>query len=548
MNKIEQLRNDTYEQAVILSDEYNKCAIIRPTGFGKTGILSRFLLNKRYKHILYLYPADVIIDSVIDFCEMHNQQLPDHVEFVSYAKIARLTDEDICEFKGVDLIIADECHRLGAANTSEGMYLLLDSLPGVKLIGATATPERMDLVDEIDKFFDNRMTSRYTLHDAISDGILQKPFYCFASYTNDDIKDIEKETKKNIRQMDEGQEAAYEQLSSSLIEIADLKRMPNVIRDTIEQCAADETKEIETDYMKFIIFFRSFELLHKREKEVKDWFKEAYPTYCVNHITITSETEEYLENVHALDSLTHKSKTIDLIFSCNMMTMGYHVNSLTGIVMYRSTESCILYAQMLGRIFNSGSRRTGIVFDLVDNIHRESMYDVLGHMPKETVERKKIYKNMLTVVVNAGVDPEVITKAYLNIIMKQQGAGEIIDEKISNLISAFGYEKLRDFCELHRTFGPDSAKYDNNILHQEDLVATGWEAKYRDLIRKTVAEPIAMRCHQAYANWKEKGGDDSELTREAIMRKVPPEFVPLTPFCKVKHVTIDMVLDAMGIN
>lgn len=548
MNKIEQLRNDTYKQAVSLLDEYNKCAIIRPTGFGKTGILTKFLLDKRYKHILYLYPADVIIDSVINFCKMHNQQLPDHVEFVSYAKIARLTDEDIHGFKDVDLIIADECHRLGASNTLEGMELLLNSLPDVKLLGATATPERMDLVDEIGKFFDNRMTSRYTLHDAISDEILQKPFYCFASYTNDDINDIEKEAKKNIRQMDEGQEAAYKQLASSLIEIANLKQMPNVIRDTIEQCATDETKEIETDYMKFIIFFRTFDILHKHEKEVKGWFKEAYPTYCVNHLTITSETEEYLENVYTLDSLTHKPKTIDLIFSCNMMTMGYHVNSLTGIVMYRGTESGILYAQMLGRIFNSGSKRTGIVFDLVDNIHRESMYDVLGHMPKETVERKKIYKNMLTAIVNAGVDPDVITKTYLNSIMNQQDEDEIIDEKISNLITTFGYEKLRDFCELHRTFGPNSAKYNNNILYQEDLIVTGWEAKYRDLIRKTVAEPIAMRCRQAYANWKEKGGDDSELTKEAIMRKVPPEFVPLAPFCKVKHVTIDMVLDTMGIE
>ena len=58
MGKIDELRDSTYNEANKLLREYHKCIIIRPTGFGKTGILVR--LMKDYKNISYLYPSKVI--------------------------------------------------------------------------------------------------------------------------------------------------------------------------------------------------------------------------------------------------------------------------------------------------------------------------------------------------------------------------------------------------------------------------------------------------------------------------------------------------------
>jgi len=58
-------------------------------------------------------------------------------------------------------------------------------------------------------------------------------------------------------------------------------------------------------------------------------------------------------------------KSIDLIYCCQMLTMGYHVPGLTGIVMARGTESNICYVQMLGRALSSGAEETGIVFDML---------------------------------------------------------------------------------------------------------------------------------------------------------------------------------------
>ena len=87
-----------------------------------------------------------------------------------------------------------------------------------------------------------------------------------------------------------------------------------------------------------------------------------------------------------------------------------------------------------------------------------------------------------------------------------------------------------------------------NTLMPSDLVVTKYAATYRELIAKTVAEPISMRCRQAWNRWKEKGGDDSVMTREHILNQQAPQAVPLSPFCKLKNVSINAVLNEMGIS
>lgn len=66
-------------------------------------------------------------------------------------------------------------------------------------------------------------------------------------------------------------------------------------------------------------------------------------------------------------------------------------------------------------------------------------------------------------------------------------------------------------------------------------------------IAKTVAEVVSMRCRQAWARWVEKGGDASVMTREYILGQEAPQAVPLPPFCRLKNVSVNAVLDEMGV-
>lgn len=89
MTKIETLRDKTYKEACKILKVYGKCAIIRPTGFGKTGILTRFIKDGNYKNIVYLYPADIIRTAVLRF--YYGEDIPEDEEikgvtFLTYTK------------------------------------------------------------------------------------------------------------------------------------------------------------------------------------------------------------------------------------------------------------------------------------------------------------------------------------------------------------------------------------------------------------------------------------------------------------------------------
>lgn len=533
MTRIEKLRNDTYLEAKSLLEEYGKCAIIRPTGFGKTGILTKFIRSGRYKNILYLHPADVIKNAVLDFyyntdCDK-TKTIPG-VTFMSYMKLATLKEKDIKKLKDIDLIICDECHRLGAPETMDGMNMLLSVKENVHILGATATPERMDMIDEIAMFFDDHITSKYTLHDAFKDGILKKPYYCFCAYGESDPDVISKIKKdyalETIHMNKNDREAAQELLESKAIEIANLSRMDYVFKSTLEETNAD------VSYQKYIVFFRDFEHMNNNSSKVKGWLKTAFPSHNIRELTITSENETLRDNVNKLDSFKETPNTIDLIYSCNMLNMGYHINDLTGIMMYRGTYSSIVYIQQLGRALSTGDTMPKIVFDIVDNIHRKSIYAMLSQ--SECKEGS-----------SSTISPEII-REYESLVKK---LATKTDDGKPVIMSDEDKKRLAELSHMIKIANEyESGKRGSNRIEPSDLIVTSYAAKYRELIAKTVAEPVSMRCRQAWQRWLEKGGDASIMTKEHILGQKAPQAVPLPPFCRLKNVSINAVLDEMGIT
>lgn len=529
MKKIDRLRQETYEEAMQLLKKHRKCAIIRPTGFGKTGILTKVIRSGQFKKILYLYPTEVIKNTVLGFYYKNRKNRPDTIDnviFMTYMKLTNLSELDMKALKGIDLIICDECHRLGAAETMEGMRDLIEANPRARLLGATATPERMDMIDEIAMFFDDRVTSRYTLHDAFTDGIIKRPYYCFCAYGESSPKrlsEIKKDAMLQVETLDKSDRPyATELLKGRMIEIAKISKMDYVIKSALEEANMD------TSYQKYIVFFSDFGHMRSASRRVKNWFKKAFPGYKINELTITSETEEYRQNVGQLDTLTHQENTIDLIYSCEMLNMGYHVSDLTGILMYRSTYSNIIYSQQLGRALSTGDSMPKIVFDIVDNIHRKSVYSILSERCAATQTLTEDEMVEYIKLVNRTLDK---TPEGVPIPLTAEETNRLIE--------------LRKMMKQYKD--NELGKINNNTLYPEDLIVTGYEATLKELIAKTVAEPKSMLCRQAWSRWVEKGGDDSIRTREYILGQQAPEAVPLPPFCYLKSVSVNAVLAEMGI-
>ena len=521
MTKVERLRKETYEEACSILNEHRKCAIIRPTGFGKTGILTDIIKSGVYKKILYLYPSQVVKDAVLKFYYGDKKKDSiDNVIFMTYMAITNLSETVLDNLMDIDLIICDECHRLGAPETMLGMRDLIAINPMIPILGATATPERMDMVDEIAIFFDDRVTSLYTLHDAFQDGIIPKPFYVFCGYDESNPKVLEKlknDALAETKYMNDGEKSySIELIDSRMIEISYLAKMETVIEETLKETKTDTT------YQKYIVFFKDFAHMRKAKKNVKKWFKNVFPTHKINELIISSETREYHRNVYKLDDLVYKKNQIDLIYTCEMLNLGYHIDDLTGIMMYRGTNSGIIYAQQLGRVLNSSDNKPKIVFDIVDNIHRKSLYTMLGEYNRDTYELNEEQLNEYNKLVNRSMEK---------------------DEN-GNLITLTD-EETKKLNELKKTIKKKRdvslGKSHCNMLYPEDLIVSKYSASYTELIDKVVKEQIDIRCKQAFNRWIERGGDASVLTREYILSKDIQD-VPLKPFCELKNVTLERTL------
>lgn len=493
----DEIRKQTFISLNNLLEEYGEGVIIRPTGFGKTYLLTDLIAMPQYKNILYLYPVEVIKKTVVnryvdnnfsDYDEETKETLKamenlEGVTLMTYAKLIRLEEQDFINMN-YDLIICDECHRLGGTKTKYAISRLKEHNPKAHFVGATATPNRGDSFDVVDEFYDNHCVFEYTYHDAFQDGILQKPYYCYCSYDAEtDLKEAALTAGEDFENI-----KVWEVIKKGLIEISKIYNMPNIIREICIQYAQNEGHD--QGYYKFIVFSSSIDDLNTKKDIVKGWFKEAFPGSHINELIVSSETDEYTNNVNKLDTLTFRENTIDLIFCIDMLNMGYHVNDMTGLLMYRCTSSDIIYIQQLGRALSSGNENSCIVFDVVDNLHRKALFDFSED----------------SFLIGPGADTtggkdggDIGTNGGSMTIIGGNGEG-------SDLGTDGGDSGV------HSDPPGGIGWWRHNKIDPMDLYAVGNIATYKELIAKIVAEPMAQRCREAF---------EAHFHRWCILNNIP---------------------------
>lgn len=396
-NTIEEIRELTELQTKTLLKDYGSCALIRGTGFGKTWLVTK--IANSYNKVLFLYPAEIIkktaqkvaenivrneIEEELDDIEIEEiiqNKVADNVTFMSYQKWSRLSRSDVQNVAlNFDLLIADECHRLGGEKTKKNFYIFIEFIRSMqKLSGSiicdrlicTATPFRTnDDFDVITEFADGHSPFDFTIKDMIDIGFVKAPIYaCSTYFTDSKMKNgeyiISGGNLKYLNQLDRGTMKDFVLKNSRIFNPAEK------IKFTCENNLTDA----DMDKMIFICFYRTFDILHELKGKVDYWFSKAFPHHSIEDIIVSSESEEYSNNVHKLVKLQSESKTIILIHSINMLNLGYHLRNITGIVMLRNTSSNIIYTQQYGRVLDSGdTEHNKIVFDFVDNISRRAIY------------------------------------------------------------------------------------------------------------------------------------------------------------------------------
>ena len=515
----------TLEDCRRLLDRYGKCFLIRPTGFGKTWLLTELI--KGFKKVLYLYPSQVVKDTVVDrYFDLPDADPdepldPETIEtckamgliegctMMTYAKLARL-DTDAFGAMDYELVVCDEAHRMGGAKTKAAADRLFAELPAeTKFIGATATPTRMDNFDVSSHFFMDRLCYPYTLHDAIQAHMIWKPNYCYATYDfRRDLEDAAQEAGEDLRD-----QHVQDTITAKMIELGRLYNMPKIIREVCDKYAS------RTDYMKFIVFFASKKHMAEKCPEVESWFAEAYPDHEVRTLRITSVNREEKANVDKLSMLQPVPGRIDLIACIDMLNMGYHVNDQTGIMMYRGTESGTVFTQQLGRALSAGSGGSAIVFDIVDNLHRKAVYELYVKSPTGPSARKRrnVEPRLDNYYIEEGTGRVMATDPDGNPVPTQYAYdGKHVRDKLGNT-APFRVDKAGNVRNTSDAMSPDK---DVNRIGPECLNATGHEATYREILQKAMAEPLAHRCKYAiqlhFRSWCRAHGIDYPITDRQV--------------------------------
>lgn len=431
MKTIQDVRDATFDELQDKLLTYGRCMVIRPTGFGKTYMMTRLMTV--YNKVLFLYPTNIIADVVRD---KYDNEL-NNVDYMSYLAFCCA---DVHQLTGYDLVVCDECHRLGAEKTNKALErMMLLYRDTCHFVGLTATPQRTDDCNVLTEVYGGIKTFDYTLHDAIMDGFVRKPYYCYMSYgyIKDAIECIENGCKKLQVAVDD--ELKQDLVKRSTEILYNIYNRDKCIRETCDKYLDS------TDYMKFICFFSTKAKLKEQSETVLKDFQNAYPDHEIRTLIITSDAK-YAKNISKLDKLEQKKNTIDLIFSIDMLNMGYHVDNISGVIMYRTTDSSIIFLQQLGRCISTVDvdDTPKIVFDFVDNINRPAVYEV----------GKKVKRS------NKSEKPDVTEKDLI----------------------------------------------ENNCFTKEDVIAVSHVAGYKQLCKKIEQEPKEILSKRAYWKFRQFGG------------------------------------------
>lgn len=278
-----------------------------------------------------------------------------------YPSLLKVNEEQM-EKLNADIIIMDELHRTGAEKWGTKINTLIEKNPNAKILGLTATPDRMDDINVVDKLFGGKVVYELTLIEALRRGIVKSPVYVKCDYA---LGEYLEGIQSAIEECDD------EQTKQELQEKYDKMRK---IVENAEGIPELLEKNITKKNGKFIVFCKDKEQMDELMEKAKEWFAnidsepEIYSVYS---------GEGYSANKNKkiiLNFEKSKSDHIKLLFSIEMLNEGLHVEDISGVIMARPTDSKIIYLQQLGRALSSDtSREQTIVFDLVNNYIRNNL-------------------------------------------------------------------------------------------------------------------------------------------------------------------------------
>ena len=366
---------EAYEKVNEDIEKNNKTAVIQPTGTGKMYIGLKYVENNKGKKTIYIAPSNSILHDVKKniFAEGMTMQDFPNLKRITYQKLATLSDEEIEKLEA-DIIIVDEFHHCGAPVWGKGVERLIERNPNAKILGFSATPIRYNdgLRDMADEMFENNVASEMTLEEAIDSGILPGATYVSTLYG------YEQELEK--------MQANIDNTKASIENRKQAQELLNELRKKIDE-NTQNLPELLSEHMKnksgkYIVFCKNIDDMNEKMEQAQKMFGGVNSNIKVRGVSSKiKETDRILTEFEQ----DNEEGTLKLLYAVDMISEGYHVKDLDGVVMMRPTYSPTVFMQQLGRGLTVGNDKETVILDLVNNFDSCKIIEDLA-------ERMKQYK------------------------------------------------------------------------------------------------------------------------------------------------------------
>lgn len=332
----------------------------QPPGTGKSFLYLKWIEDNRSDSFILFAPSLEIFAQIRGYArEAGCEYILSNVQMISYQALLQMNEDSLTALRA-DRIIVDEFHHLGADFWGPFTQRVIQSNPGVKVFGGTATPVRyLDSARDIgEEFFHGVAACRMTLGEAVRRGILPTPVYVPVWYDIDNLmvdyhKRVERE-KDAVRQM------------------GMMHLLERVQRSLQNSYGAEEIfkKYMPSDHGKYIVFCRGQKHIEEMVPVVSEWLRVVNPN--IRYYISTSAGDKDNVQVSAFRADADDS-AIRLLFVISRFDEGLHVRGIDGCIMLRPTISPAVYLQQMGRALSSGSKKP-VIFDLVNNFSNVQVY------------------------------------------------------------------------------------------------------------------------------------------------------------------------------
>lgn len=338
----------TYENITRIFETSNKCATVQPTGSGKSFLIFKLAQDNSDKTIIVFEPNKQIIGRV---SEQMKEYGIDNIKFYTYQKLNSQHKRDEISIDNADYICLDELHRIKAKQWEQAVIAIQEKFFNAKVLGLTATPERMDGQNIID-YFGAELACNITLGDAIVNKILPCPTYISALYTFDE--EIQRVNNKinESRNSDEEKNDMRAELEVARKQLENALGVPAILK-----------KHIPDSNGKYIVFCQNVEHLNTMKPIIVEWFTQAGFNVHMYEVHTKNPNHKIKYNEFKTDN----SDCIKLCLCVDMFNEGVHLEGISGVILLRPTQSNIIYFQQIGRAISASDENVPIIFDLVNN-------------------------------------------------------------------------------------------------------------------------------------------------------------------------------------